>query len=297
MDYYDILGIKKNAPTDEIKKAYRKLSLEHHPDRPNGNADKFKQIGEAYDALGDPEKKRMYDIKKGLGTGGRTGMPGMPGMGGNPEDFFKMFFGGIPSGQMHMGPRNPNIPTANINIRRMMMPAVIHKKITITIEEAFKGFNFPLEIEREVYEGDGAMRIETEKIYIDIPKGIDTNEMIIIRGKGNCNQMKQYGDIKVIIDIKNDTKFVRQGLNIYYIKEITLKEALIGFDIEFKHLNGKNYNMNHSGQGVVNPSSQLTMDGMGFQRGDHIGALIIKFKIEFPISLSGEQKAVLLEIL
>jgi DnaJ-class molecular chaperone len=302
MGYYELLGINKNASTDEIKKAYRKLSLQYHPDRPNGNADKFKQIGEAYETLSEPEKKRMYDMRNGRMNGGMPGMPGMsgmPGMGGipgmaDPEEFFKMFFGGIPNVQMHM---NPNIPRANINIRRMMMPATIHKKITISIEESFKGLNYPLEIEREVYEEDGSIRREAEKIYIDIPKGIDTNEIIIIKGKGNCNQLKRYGDIKVIIDIKNDTKFVRQGLNIYYIKDITLKEALIGFDIEFKHLNGKNYNMNHSGQGVINPSSQLNMEKMGFQRGEHIGALIIKFKIEFPKQLSNEQKVGLLEIL
>ena len=299
MNYYECLGINKNASKDEIKKAFRKLSLQHHPDRPNGNSEKFKQINEAYETLGDHQKKKMYDLRN---SGGIPGMPGMHNMGsmpgmGNPEDFFKMFFGGIPGVQMNMGPMNPNIPRANINVRRMMMPSTIHKKVTISIEEAFKGLNYPLEIEREVYEEDGSIRRESEKIYIDIPKGVDTNEMIIIRGKGNCNQMKVYGDIKVIINVENDTKFVRQGLNIYYIKEITLKEALVGFDIEFKHLNGKNYNMNHSGQGVINPSSQLNMEKMGFQRGNHIGALIIKFKIEFPKQLTEQQKSALLEIL
>ena len=299
MNYYECLGINKNASKDEIKKAFRKLSLQHHPDRPNGNSEKFKQINEAYETLGDPQKKKMYDLRN---SGGIPGMPGMHNMGempgmGNPEDFFKMFFGGMPGVQMHMGSMNPNIPRANINIRRMMMPSTIHKKVTISIEEAFKGLNYPLEIEREIYEESGSIRRESEKIYIDIPKGVDTNEMIIVRGKGNCNQMKAYGDIKVIINVENDTKFVRQGLNIYYIKEITLKEALVGFDIEFKHLNGKNYNMNHSGQGVINPSSQLNMEKMGFQRGNHVGALIIKFKIEFPNQLTNEQKTALLEIL
>ena len=76
-----------------------------------------------------------------------------------------------------------------------------------------------------------------------------------------------------------------------------MKEALVGFDIEFKHLNGKNYNMNHSGKGVINPSSQLVMDGMGMKRGEHTGTLIIKFKIEFPKQLNEEQKCKLLEIL
>ena len=101
-----------------------------------------------------------------------------------------------------------------------MIPSAIHKKITISIEEAYKGINYPLEIEREVYEEDGSIRMEQEKIYIDIPKGVDTNEMIILKNKGNCNQIKRYGDIKVIINVENKTKFNRQGLNLYYIHTI-----------------------------------------------------------------------------
>ena len=299
MDYYKILEIGDKSTKDEIKKAYRKLSLLYHPDRPKGDNEKFKQINEAYETLSDNEKKMQYDMRRGGGQQGMHG--GMRGMPSHPEDFFKMFFGGMPGGMpgvhMNMGPMNPNIPQANINMRRMMVPATIHEKITISIEEAFKGLNYPLEIEREVYEEDGSIRKESEKIYIDIPKGVDSNEMIIIKERGNCNQMKRYGNIKVMINVENDTKFVRQGLNIYYIKDITLKEALVGFDIEFKHLNGKNYNMNHSGQGVINPSSQLNLEKMGFQRGEHIGALIIKFKIEFPKQLTEEQKSGLLEIL
>lgn len=65
MGYYELLGIDKNASKDEIKKAYRKLSLQYHPDRPTGNSDKFKQIGEAYEILSDTEKKRMYDMRNG----------------------------------------------------------------------------------------------------------------------------------------------------------------------------------------------------------------------------------------
>ena len=62
MNYYECLGINKNSSKDEIKKAFRKLSLQYHPDRPNGNSDKFKQINEAYETLGDPQKKKMYDL-------------------------------------------------------------------------------------------------------------------------------------------------------------------------------------------------------------------------------------------
>ena len=127
MDYYKILGVSEKSTKDEIKKAYRKLSLQYHPDRPNGNSDKFKQVNEAYETLSDNEKKMHYDMGRGIGPRGmRGGMPGgMHGMPSHPEDFFKMFFGGMPGGMpgvhMNMGPMNANIPRANINMRRMMM--------------------------------------------------------------------------------------------------------------------------------------------------------------------------------
>ena len=62
VDYYKILGVKSNAPINEIKKAYRKLAVKHHPDKPNGNSKKFKQVSEAYDILRNPEKRNQYDM-------------------------------------------------------------------------------------------------------------------------------------------------------------------------------------------------------------------------------------------
>ena len=88
-DYYKILGVQSNSNPDDIKKAYRKLSLKHHPDR-GGDASEFKKINEAYQTLGTPEKKRMYDMQKNNPLFG--GMS--DGMGGSPEDILNMMFGG-----------------------------------------------------------------------------------------------------------------------------------------------------------------------------------------------------------
>ena len=63
-NFYDILGVTESASSSEIKNAYRRLSMEYHPDRPNGDEEKFKKIGEAYETLGDSEKRRMYDINR-----------------------------------------------------------------------------------------------------------------------------------------------------------------------------------------------------------------------------------------
>ena len=86
-DYYKILGVQSNSNSDDIKKSYRKLSLKHHPDR-GGDANDFKKINEAYQTLGNPEKKRMYDMQKSNPLFG--GMSDVPG---NPEDIFNMMFG------------------------------------------------------------------------------------------------------------------------------------------------------------------------------------------------------------
>ena len=87
-DYYKILGVQSTSNSDDIKKSYRKLSLKHHPDR-GGDANDFKKINEAYQTLGNPEKKRMYDMQKSNPLFG--GMSDGPG---NPEDIFNMMFGG-----------------------------------------------------------------------------------------------------------------------------------------------------------------------------------------------------------
>ena len=88
MDYYSILGIDKSTNADNIKKSYRKMSLKHHPDRPNGDAELFKKINEAYDVLGDPQKKRNYDM-----TGNSEGNPFMRGgMPPGMNDLFSSIF-------------------------------------------------------------------------------------------------------------------------------------------------------------------------------------------------------------
>ena len=87
MDYYKVLGVHLNSSQDEIKKAYRKLSLKHHPDR-GGDSEEFKKINEAYSTLSDAQKKHIYDMRKSnpfMGGGGR---------GDGVDEIFKMFFGG-----------------------------------------------------------------------------------------------------------------------------------------------------------------------------------------------------------
>ena len=104
MDYYKVLGVESNSSPDVIKKAFRKLSLKHHPDR-GGDAEDFKKINEAYSTLGDVEKKRIYDMQKSNPfMGGGRGGDGV-------DEIFKMFFGGgIPGMPPGMQPGMPGVP-------------------------------------------------------------------------------------------------------------------------------------------------------------------------------------------
>lgn len=310
MDLYKILAVDKNSSQEEIKKAYRKASMKHHPDR-GGNAEEFKKINRAYEILGDEIKKNDYDMKSrspffnGNNIFSSDEMGGE--MGGEMPDFFKMFFGGGPVdiGRMSgfAGPGGMN-GHPNIHIfrngkpvfRKTMKPAAISKTITIPLTDAYNGVKYPLEIERWIILNN-MKKTENETIYVDIYKGIDSNEIIIVEGKGNINEHGMQGDIKIFIKIDNHKVMDRHGLNLVVNKDITLKDSLVGFKFDVTHLNGKTYTINNTNGKVINPGYKSVIENMGMKRGDQVGKLIVVFHVNFPKNLSGEQRKKLRDIL
>jgi DnaJ-class molecular chaperone len=303
MDYYKLLEVEKSASQDGIKKAYRKMSLKYHPDKPTGDAEKFKEINEAYQTLGDENKRRMYDMKKN-GRGGMNinfggNMP--PGFhhfngsqGGEVPDILKMFFGGVDP--MRMNGRDNTGFNPFVQVRtRLSKPTPIQKTVVITLVSSYEGIIYPVEIERTVAE-DGIKRIEKETLYVDMPKGIDNNEIIILQNKGNIIGERK-GDVKIHIKVNNDTKFVRKGINLHMKKDISLKEALTDFKIEFDHLNGKKYKIDHAGCSIIYPNQEMKIKDMGMEREGRKGSLIIIFNVIFPKKINEEQKEQLKNIL
>ena len=146
-------------------------------------------------------------------------------------------------------------------------PTPIIKNIKITMENAFNGVNLPLEIERYVIE-ENNKKLEREKIYIEIKPGIDNNEIIMIKDKGNqnANGIKEM----IFIVIENKSQFIRDGLNIIYKKNISLKEALTGFHFEIKHLSGKTYVINNQDGKVIQPGYKKIIPHLGLREKDHI---------------------------
>ena len=308
MDYYETLGVKKNASGEEIKKAYRKKSLRHHPDR-GGDAEVFKQVSEAYSTLSEPRKRQMYDMNKDSPFGDMFG--GGVEVGGEMPDFLRsMFFGGMPGMARPMqrqGSFNgamPGMPQVHIfrngvpvNMNQLRKPVPIVKTIEISIGQAYTGVKFPLELERWIQE-EGSKRVEKERIYVDIHEGVDDNEIIIMRNKGNVISEDCIGDIKIFIKISNTNKhLVRRGMDLVYIKNLSLKEALCGFTFDIEHINGKTYTINNNTGKIITPQFQKSIAEMGMRRGERVGNLIINFRIKFPDELTDEQKTKLAEIL
>ena len=308
MDYYNILGVDKNSTQDQIKKAYRKLSLQYHPDKKTGNVEKFKQINEAYQMLGDEDKKRMYDQQQenpfsggeffGGGGGGRN-----PMVNHMQDNLFKMFFGqGQGQGQhpFHGGMDIPNVQMFRngmpVDMSKFHTPPPIIKTIEIDFKAAYTGINIPIEIERWVLINN-TKQFEKEKIYIPIPAGIDENEIIIMKGKGNYKNETLKGDIKIFIKIKNNTDLERDGLNLINKKNLTLREALLGFSFTINHISGKTFNLVNDPGKVITPGFKKIAPGMGMNRENMKGDLIIYFNVIFPKNLSLEQVEKLKNIL
>jgi len=305
-DFYKILEVPETADENEIKKAYRKLSLKYHPDKTNGNVEStelFKKVSEAYETLGDKEKRQAYDM--------RNQNPFMRfEHGGNNninELFSNLFFGGMgPMGMGPMGPMGGFPPGANVQFFHNGVPVNMHqgfqkpppitKTIMISMEQVLNGGKVPVEIERWTIE-NGHKVTEVVTMYVDIFKGIDDNEVLMIRDQGHVQNERCKGDVKLFIKIQNDTQFVRRGLDLILEKHIGLKDALCGFSFDIKYINGKVYTIHNQPGNIIPPEFQKTLPQMGLVRENHVGHLIIQFHVIFPTTLSLEVIEKLKEIL
>ena len=333
---YEVLGVTESASQEEIKKAYRKLSLQYHPDRNNNSPEsttKFQSISAAYEVIGDDDKRRQYDLQSkmpfgnGMQFNGGGGMPfahGMPFNGGmsfnmgaggggiptffttsdmniDPSEILNFFsnniFGGGGGGGGGGGVRmGPNIFSMENLKQKLAKPTPIIITETITLSKAYTGYNMPIEITRWILENN-VKREETETIYLPIPAGIDNNEIIILREKGNVLNENNKGDLKVFIKIQNDTEFERNGLDLILNKTISLKDALCGFVFDMNYVDGRVFKINNTGGNVITNNYNKVLAGMGMKREEHVGNLVINFTVTFPERLSAEQIEALQKIL
>jgi len=312
-NFYKILGVDEKATQDEIKKAYRSLSFKFHPDKNPNNPDstsKFQKINEAYETLGDTQKRQEYDL---MNQNPFMRMNHNSQANNDMEiplnDIFSMFFGGMPPGFPGMPQGFPGMPGmppgSKIHVfhggpmgfhQAMQKPSPIITNIFVTMEQVLNGSVVPLEIERWIVE-NGNKIFEQETVYVNVPQGVDEGEIVILRDKGNIINENVKGDIKIFIKITNVTMFKREGLDLVVDKNITLKEALCGFSFEIKHIDGKSYTLNNNKGNIIPPEYRKIYPNMGLIRGEHKGKMVIHFHIDFPAVLTDEQIKIIAETL
>jgi DnaJ-class molecular chaperone len=168
-------------------------------------------------------------------------------------------------------------------------PEPLEMQIEITFENAFHGQQIPIQIERNIIQFGNIIRKEKEKVYINITKGIDQDEIIMIADKGNCvNQV--YGDVKIQIKLLKHSLFERSGLNLIYNHTISFKESICGFEAIIENLDGNSLKLKSSPGNVIQNRDEKIIKGKGFVRSPDVsGDLIVSFKVLPPKVLSEKQ--------
>lgn len=309
--HYEVLDVDENASEQDIKKSYRKLSLQYHPDRNGGDAaatEKYKQINEANEILSDKQKREQYNMELKFGQGGGAGHMHMSTDMGDINNMFNMMFGGG-GGFPGMGgfPGNPGVrvfhstsgfpgqggfpghPGMDHFFQQISKPPPIVKHVQITLEQAYTGATITVEIEKQMNKAIGRV-VQIETINLQIPQGIEENEVMILREYGHVLNEDVKGDLKITFEITNSSIFKRHGTDLIYNKELTLKESLCGFSFEISHINGKVLNMNNlSNSAIIKPNYRKVVPGLGMIKNGQTGNLIIEMSVIFPESLTKEQ--------
>lgn len=299
MDYYEVLGISKNASSGEIKKAYRKLALKYHPDKNQGDKAseaKFKEISEAYAVLSDAEKKQMYDTYGSTdfhrrysqedifrnfdlndilrqfgfnGGAGRTTFHTNMGGGGNP---FTSFFGQGDTGAHGCGG----------GCGQPQKGQDMVYQLSVTLDDVMNGANKSISLRKNG---------EIQNVSVKVPAGIEAGKKLRLKGKGGAAPMGGVpGDLYLKVDVLPHEKFSRDGDDLIMSVQIDFSEACLGTQVEVETLEGKKFSVKVP-QGTP-CDSKLRIKGHGLPHGPmgERGDIYVKVGIKVPLELSEEQK-------
>jgi molecular chaperone DnaJ len=271
-DFYAILGVDKKAGADEIKKKYRSLARELHPDKTKGDdalEEKFKAVSEAYDILSDSKKRAEYDEARSLFERGgfRAPMGGSGGggdfsdlfAGGSSNDIFANLFGG---GGMRRGPRKGQD---------------LQTESTITFKESIFGATLELSLST-----DGG---KPQKITARVPAGVNDGAKIRVKGKGAPGEAGP-GDLFILLHVKPHAVFSRKGENILLTLPVTFVEATLGADIKVPTLDGEEVTVRLA-PGTPNGRT-LRVKGRGVKKGGVVGDLLATIDVQVPQRIETE---------
>ena len=269
-DFYKVLGIDKQAGADEIKKRYRALARELHPDKNKGDAakeEKFKGISEAYEILSDTKKRAEYDEARALferggfrspmGGGGQGGDFNDIFGGGNPQDLFANLFGGG-----RRGPRKGQD---------------LQTEASITFRESITGTNLDLRLSTD--------RGATQNITARVPAGVSDGAKIRVKGKGAAGEAGP-GDLFIMLHVKAHAIFGRKGENLTITLPVTFTEAALGADIKVPTMSGDDVTVRIA-PGTSNGRT-LRVKGRGITKGAATGDLLVTIEVQVPQRVDGK---------
>jgi molecular chaperone DnaJ len=271
-DFYKILGVDKKSTADEIKKKYRSLARDLHPDKTQGDSaleEKFKAVSEAYDILSDTKKRAEYDEARSLFERGGFRAPTGGGNyqggdfsdifgGGNPQDIFANLFGGA---GMRRGPRKGQD---------------LQTESTITFKESIFGTTLELKLS-----ADG----KTQNITARVPAGVNDGAKIRVKGKGSAGEAGP-GDLFILLTVKPHPIFSRKGENLLLTLPVTFTEASIGADIKVPTLSGEDVTVRLA---AGTPTGRvLRVKGRGITKGHTVGDLLVTIEVQVPRRVEGE---------
>jgi len=297
MEYYDILGVPKGASTQEIKKAYRKLALQYHPDKNKGDKvaeEKFKELSEAYAVLSDSKKKKQYDtygsadfgqrysqedifrnfnmddILGQFGFGGARSSGGFrSNMGGGGNSFSSMF--GQGGGGCGGGGCQPPAKGQDMTYQ-----------LSVTLEDVLNGAQKSIALRN-----NGT----SQNVNVKVPKGIEAGKKLRLKGKGGASPAGGMpGDLFLKVEIASHKLYQRDGDNLIFEKNIPYSQACLGAKIDVETLDGKKFKV--SVPAGIQGEAKLRIKGHGLPSGPHSGRgdLFVKIGVDIPKELDNEQQ-------
>jgi len=280
MSHYDTLGVNQNASQDEIKAAFRKLAGQHHPDR-GGDQAKFKEINEAYNNLGDPNKRAQYDQQQ---RGGFNPF-GHGGGGGNPFEFH-FNVGGNPGGN----PFDMNDIFHQFGFQSRN--AVRNRNLRMELDLDFLS---TLNAQQKVVQYNTSQGPET--IQLDLPAGVENNTMFSVNGRGdNQHTNLPRGALEVLIRVAPHPRF--QRMNEHVLEDITIDsfQAIIGHTLQLQTPMGKTIEL--TVPAGTQHGAQFAVTDEGFPRPNGTrGKYLIRVSVLTPTALTSDQLNLLAEIM
>ncbi len=295
-DYYAILGVARDASADDIKSAYRRLARKYHPDvSKEADAEaKFKEMGEAYETLKDPEKRAAYD-QLGRQTPGQDFRPPpdwnehfAQGQGGFDDIDLSDLFAGL-AGRQARGPGGAGGAPGGRRADRPRPGSDYEAVVRLAFEQAFHGAEIDLELSALEWDPDGGMRRVPHRVKTRIPKGVTDGEKLRVPGKGGRGANGgPDGDLYLDIEVEAHPLYRVSGQDLYVDLPLAPWEAVLGTQVNLPTPGGAVALKVPAG---TRAGQQMRLGGRGMTRGTAAGHLFAVVRIEVPTVVDDAQRA------